>query len=80
MFSLAVSIGELKMAMVVLESKQEILVCEQEYEETLKKEYFAKGSGRDLDDYDRIVCEQGLAIRPFVRPNFDKIISESDNI
>ena len=41
------------MAMVMLQSADEILVFDAKDEKQVKKEFFAEGTGRDIQDYDR---------------------------
>jgi len=39
--------------MIVFESEEEIIICEKKNEKKIKKEFFDKTTGRDIDDYDQ---------------------------
>ena len=54
---------------IAYSSDTEILVCEAKDEKYLLKNWFAKDTGRDKDQYDRDGCESVLEITTHVRVN-----------
>lgn len=53
--------------LVVYESRDEVLVCEEKSERDLYKQYFKMDTGRDISDYERYETNDVVKISAVVR-------------